>query len=209
MKRTVYILLIFLTFSCIDGNKASKYEFKYPSAIEYNKTPEIKSINIDSLATYSELLDVIDSITCRGGEIALVIENERSISNLIPRHVCSDDTIHSLQKLRNYVTITPDSIFVDRFHQYGIKELENIMRKHYLNANQEYIYPEHFSKAWIKIYAKPESKIERTKELLLEICSIYNDLNESKNDSMTLQVIFERTYYNFIPPPPLSNREVQ
>ena len=209
MKRTIYILLLFIAFGCIGGNKASKYEFKYPSAKEYDKTSQIEPFNIDSVETYSELLDVIDSITCMKKNIVLVIENERFNSNLIPRHVCSDHMIHSLQKLRNYLIITPDSISVDRFHQYGIKDLKNIMHKHYLNANQEYIYPEHFSNAWVKIYAKPESKIERTKELILEIYSIYNDLNNSKNDSMTLKVIFERTYYNHIPPPPPSNREVQ
>ena len=201
--------MLLIAFSCIDGKRASKYELKYPNAIEYDVTPKIERININSVETYSELVDVIDSITCLKKNIVLVIENERYISNLLPRHICSDDMIHSLQKLRNYITITPDSISVDRFHQYGIKDLKHIMRKHYLNDNHEYNYSEHYSKAWIKIYAEPESQIERTKELLLEIYSIYNDLNQSKNDSMTLQVIFERTYYNNIPPPPPSNWESQ
>ncbi len=199
------MLSILIFTSCEKKSKLSenkKTTFYYPN----NKTFEADSskvfIELDSFSSFYKLLEHIDNISCEMKTPVLIYENEKSIFNLIPIHMCSNEMMIWCPKARNELTITKDSIITNYNTNISLDSLANYTTRHIKNNGKENGLSDSPEKAFFSILRDSLLSISRTKEILLEISENFNKINIRNGDSLPLHILIGSEKIEMIKPPP-------
>jgi hypothetical protein len=119
------------------------------------------------------------------------IKDGRVLKKIYPR-------IYTEMLQRNLLTITSDSILIDK--GYSISELKPILIRHYTNNGKELRYPKSYDRAYIAISLELDETGKDLKKLLLNLTSVFDEVNLEVKDSLELHIYFD--IFRHAPPPP-------
>jgi len=103
-----------------------------------------------------------------------------------------------LIKYRNVLPITSDSILKEK--GFPISELKQILKKHYLNKDDNFRYAQSPKKALVEITIDTSKTGKELEKVLMNLTRAFDEIKEEVNDSIKLKVFFD--YFRQIPPPP-------
>lgn len=182
MKIKLYSALVLFLFS-VSCKKEVRF---YPNKKIHTKN-NLVVINTMNLE-FNEIRRQVNKKQYQDSIVSVKLEEKKYWNNV----VIGISSFHS--KKSNKLTVGSDSIFIDK--GYKIDKLEELMIRHYSNNGKNVLYPYHFSKAWIEINLKDESKeFNRT---LLNIIDKFESVNKLLKDSLELKILLKQK----IPPPP-------
>lgn len=146
---------------------------------------EFIEVDIDSLANFKEILNVMENIDCRKNYALFKLETENKIFKIQPLQICEDDIFD--YSLREIVYINTDSITVNYELQYPIDSLKMVLNNHLRNPNDDSNYPSSEEQRLISINVDSTKNIIETKKLLLKIINSINELNIKTNLSFMFE----------------------
>ncbi len=159
-----------------------KIEQSFITIHEINK--ELIDVDIDSIADFNSLINIIEEISC-GGQIGLVkMETKDKIFRVQPLFSCGDIFDY---KLRQIIYVNPDSVTVNSELNYPISDLKMVLQKHIHNSENDKNYPEQDKIRMISINVGNDKPISITKNLILEIIYKLNELDYKNNLSFKLE----------------------
>jgi hypothetical protein len=197
LKNIISILILLCLLISCGQNKNEKNLIKKEKPeqnfLSYRiVTNEFIEIDIDTLANFTEILDIIEKIDCKKNYALFKLETDENIFKIQPLQVC--EVIFDYY-LREIIYINIDSITVNYQLKYPIDSLKMVLENHQFNLKNDKNYPLSYEKKLISIYVDSTKNISETKKLLLKIISEINELNTKTNfvfvfsDSGIIQVI--------------------
>ena len=145
---------------------------------------EFIEVDIDTLADFREILDIVEEMDCRDNYALFKLETETEIFNIMPQQLCED--IFDF-KLREIIYFNTDSITVSHELRYPMDSLKIVLNNHLENVNGDGNYPSIDEKRLISINVDSTKNILETKELLLKIVTSINALNTKANFSFMFE----------------------
>ena len=103
-----------------------------------------------------------------------------------------------LIKYRNVLPITSDSILKDG--GYSISELKRILKKHYLNNDENFRYAQSSKKALVEVTIDTSKNGKELKKILTKLTRTFDEIKEETKDTLELRIFFD--YFRQISPPP-------
>ena len=190
MKKALYISTILLFLSCKNEPTEIRY---YPTDRAFSKKTS-KLIGLDTTKlNFRQLTNKVGTYYKDFGK--LVVEfNDGRIKKRITPYVYDGGLI----KYRNVLPITSDSILKEKgFH---ISELKRILKKHYLNKDENFRYAQSPKKALVAVTIDTSKNGKELEMVLVKLTRAFDEIKEEVNDTIELRVFFD--YFRQIPPPP-------
>ena len=206
MKKIIHIFISLLIFiSCEKKSKISEIEkvtYFYPNKNLFDAAANKIFIKLDTFSSFNRLLEKIDKISCEKETPIVLFENENSIFNLIPIHMCYADMQTWCPKARNEIAITKDSIIIDYNINVSIDSFPDYIRRHIQNHGKENFLSDSPNKAFFSILKDSSLSVTKTKEILIELSEKFNEINKSNGDSLPLFVFIGSEKIEIMTPPP-------
>ena len=206
MRANCTMILIILMFSaCNQQHKKEKIEKEnvfYPNEEEFEQTKNLKTIFLDSINDYSELLLKMDRIACNDSVPTISFSTKEENYKFISWFVCSDD-VAGLHTLISRIFIQNDSIYTNDKIKHPIDSLNLILKRHLLNKGENFNYSNSPEKAGIEIYHNPTTKSKVIKKQLINLSREFNKLENKSNDTLYLNIYFRDMPFRTNPIPPI------
>ena len=138
---------------------------------------EIIEIDMDTLANFKTVVNILETIDCRKNYAVFKLENKEKVLKIQPLHFCGDIFDY---RLRDIIYIDTDSITVNYKLKYPIDSLKIILNYHLLNPNNDKNYPKKHKGKLISINVDGKKNIIDTKKLLFKITNHIDNL-KTKN----------------------------
>ncbi|MFT5242442.1 MAG: hypothetical protein ACJA1H_000502 [Glaciecola sp.] len=185
--NSLYILIIFyILLGCNNQETETKH---YPSP---NFNNEIIELDLDTTSLdFREIKGLVTKNILTDKSVLIEIKDGRVLKKIYPR-------IYTEMLQRNLLTITSDSILIDK--GYSISELKPILIRHYTNNGKELRYPKSYDRAYIAISLELDETGKDLKKLLLNLTSVFDEVNLEVKDSLELHIYFD--IFRHAPPPP-------
>nr|WP_321228963.1 hypothetical protein [uncultured Psychroserpens sp.] len=183
-------LYFIVTFCILTGCKSQKNETRYYPFQKLND--EIIELDLDTTSLdFKEIKSLVTRNVLANKSVLVEIKDGHVLKKIYPR-------IYTEMLQRNLLTITSDSILIDK--GYPISELKPILIRHYANNGKELRYPKSYDRAYIGISLELDETGEDLKKSLLNLTSIFDEVNLEVKDSLELHIYFDT--FRHAPPPP-------
>ncbi|WP_148256148.1 hypothetical protein [Lacinutrix sp. 5H-3-7-4] len=191
MRKALYISTILLILSC--ENETTEIQY-YPSTPDFS-TERAVLFGLDT--TDLNFRQITNKVASYYGKWEyLTIEfNDGRIKKRITPFVYDGGLI----KYRNVLPITSDSILKEK--GFPISELKQILKKHYLNKDENFRYAKSPNKALVEVTIDTSKTGKELEKVLVNLTRVFDEIKEEVNDSIELKVFFD--YFRQIPPPPM------
>ncbi len=195
--------MILILFSCNQKNESLEQDvYYYPEKEKLETISNRKSIFIDSIKNYADLLKEIDKVACSDSIPIINYSTTESRFELLPWYECSESNIVSCPTFRSRIFIQNDSILTNYDIKHSIDSLEIILKRHLLNKGQDFNYSDSPARAGIEIYFKDNVESDKIKSLLTDLSMKFNHLSSNYSDTLYLKIYFRDRALEMIPPPP-------
>ncbi|TXE15394.1 hypothetical protein ES692_16805 [Psychroserpens burtonensis] len=183
-------LWVELSFYILIGCKSQENETKYYPTQSLNDEIIKLDLNTTSL-DFREIKALVSRSILADRSVLVEIKDGRILKKIYPR-------IYTEMLQRNLLTITSDSILIDK--GYPISELKWILIRHYTNNGKELRYPKSYDRAYVGISLELNETGEDLKKSLLNLTSVFDEVNLEVKDSLELHIYFDT--FRHAPPPP-------
>lgn len=192
MRYFLSILLVTLFFSCKNERIINDKNFFYPNKFDLKKGNRL-IIDIDS-KNQNKIFNYLDSINCLNKQVPILKVKKNNLNYFFyAKQFCDNNQVISCYKDRNVISISTDSIYVSYIDRYPIDSLKSILKKHLINKNKSFDFPENLNKASIFF------KINNNKKNLIKLADEFNKLNSISNDSLKLNIVFKESLFEELP----------
>ncbi|WCO03562.1 hypothetical protein [Psychroserpens ponticola] len=165
----------------------------YPTDRELQKeTFELVGLDTTTL-NFREITNIVRSYSENNKKLIVEFDDGKLKKRITPYFYDG-----GLIKYRNVIPITSDSILKDG--GYSISELKRILKKHYLNKDENFRYAQSPKKALVEITIDTSKNGKELKEILIKLTRTFDEIKEETHDTLELRVFFD--YFRQIPPPP-------
>ena len=169
--------LMYFTTSCNHNNGKNPFKKEQQNFLTIrNLANGFIEYDIDTLASFSEITEILEEIDCEKNYALFKLETNSKIFKIQPLQFCGD-IFH--YKMKELVYINTDSITVNNDLKYPIDSLNSVLRYHLLNFNGDNNYPLGTERKWISINVDESKKIDDTKILLLKIIDEVNSIESN------------------------------
>ena len=166
---------MYFTTSCDHNNGKNPFKKEQQNFLTIrNLTNEFIEYNIDTLASFREITEILEEIDCQKNYALFKLETKSKIFKIQPLQFCGDIFDY---KMKQVIYINTDSITVNDHLNYPIDSLHSVLRYHLLNYNDDNNYPLGIERKWISINVDESKKIDDTKILLLKIIDEVNSID--------------------------------
>ena len=206
VRTLIYISFCVLLLSCIQKQTGEKSaidisSYYYPDKESFQRDATMVKIQLRDYASYSELMQALDSVTCADQTPVIIYQNDSSQFHLVPDHPCPDRAIVYDFKDRNRVRITKDSI-QSWLSSYDRDLLSEVVKSHIMNRGEDVQYSESTEKAFFSIQQDSTMDIDDLTRILISISEAFNELNGQNGNSLSLHIqIGEKPIIPVQPPP--------
>lgn len=142
---------------------------------------------MEPFSNFNELFQAFEE-KCKKQRTVISFEDETAIYRVEPINFCPDDNVVIDYYVWDVVWLTLDSIYVNYKIRYSIDSLTAIMNKHLINKELDENYPRTRRRGFFEVCIKEKTSIKETKDFLLKIVSTFNQINESSQDSLRLNI---------------------
>lgn len=179
-----------MIFYILAGCKGQETETRYYSSQDLNN--EIIELDLDTTSLdFRDIKTLVTRNILASKSVLIEIEDDHILKKIYPR-------IYTEMLQKNLLTITADSILIDK--GYPISKLKLILIRHYTNNGKELRYPKSYDRAYIGISLELDETGEDLKKSLLNLTSIFDEVNLEVKDSLELHIYFDT--FRHAPPPP-------
>ena len=180
--------------------------FYYPNQEYYDEKSNRVMIRLKDYKNYKDFVSKLDNLACSEATPVIRYQNEDSMFNLIPIHLCPSDLIINHYRERNRIRITKDSIYA-RFKPYEIDSLSHIVKRHLTNRGKEPRFSDSPAQAFFSIEQDKSMTLERLEELLIIISESFNQVNKDEGGGLKLSIQVAEPAFIPVPPPPPIRKE--
>ena len=189
MNKLTYILILSFLCICCGQNQDAEKETSNEKPIQTFSSfrllkNELVEYDIDTLTNFNEILKILDEIDCLQEYVVFKIDTGDKIFKIQPLQMCEDIFDY---KLRQILYINADSITINHKLKFPIDSLQTILKNHLVNPNNNENYPLEKEIKLISITIDGTKNIRDTKNLLLKIISIVNELEHKVNFSFMFE----------------------
>jgi hypothetical protein len=190
LKKALYISTILLFLSCKNEPTEIRY---YPTDRTFSeKTSELIGLDTTKL-NFRQLTNKVGTYYKDFGKFVVEF-NDGRIKKRITPYVYDGGLI----KYRNVLPITSDSILKEK--GFPISELKRILKKHYLNKDENFRYAQSPKKALVEVTIDTSKTGKELEMVLVKLTRAFDEIKEEVNGTIELRVFFD--YFRQIPPPP-------
>ena len=162
--------------------------YYYPSKEYFQNNSNLVQVELNTYASYPDLIQALDSVTCADRTPVIIYQNKSSRFHLIPDHPCPDRAIVYDFKERNRVRITKDSIHT-WFSRTDLDDLSKVVKRHVLNNGTDVQYSESPEKAFFSIQQDSIINIQELERTLILLSEAFNELNHQHGKSLSLNTM--------------------
>jgi hypothetical protein len=132
LKEVISILILTCLLINCGQNKNGKNQLSNEKPIQNFLSSriigvEFKEFDIDTLANFREILDIIEEIDCSKNYALFKLETDIEIFKIQPLHFCGDIVDYKLSEI---IYVSTDSIAVNYQLKYPIDSLKMVLRNH-------------------------------------------------------------------------------
>jgi len=206
-RNLILVVLVLISCNSFIKKKTNNelYSFAFKNFEIENK---LELIDLDSIKTYSELIEEMERIDCSGKISGLKFKYEETNYNIVGYAYCPDIDDTACYFSPNIFTVKNDSL-ISRFKEIKNKPIEYlktkldtiITKKYNFHYKQNKVKP-----AIIHFHLEDKYSISMVKKVLKEIAESFKKINRNKSpDFFEYDILFEGFSISDIPHPPPPN----